>query len=182
MCLWSAYPPHAPPPSGRGDSAPDVEVPVDSVQRWLCALGSYRYIQVKMRVYMQALDPTLCLSLLKDLDQGPAGRSVAVSRTRFVAAVEASGAPLSRAEAQALGGLLMRHKSPSTVNMGTGGRRSKSKSIGDGGWSWLRDEEEASEYGREGERIDGKNRKKMENVEVALLDNICKGNFLSAIL
>jgi hypothetical protein len=173
MCAWPAYPQGESGSTDVSAGAEELEVSVSRLRQWLCCLGSYRYIQVKIRVYMKALDPSLCLDLLKGTQtQEIRCRSGQVSQPKFVAGVEASGAPLSRAEALALSELLMRQKPNSHSSLTPKGNKKKgNKSVG--GWSWLRDHDAGD---------DAECRRTNCNVEVDLLDRICNGDFFSAVL
>lgn len=170
ICMWPAFPLSE---SDRVNAVATEEggcgVAAPSLEKWLCCLGSYRYIQVKMRVYMKALAPSLCIDFLKGIKMQD-DRGGFVSKDKFVDGIEASGAPLSRAEAQALAELLMRQKPASKSRTPNGGHPrtlgSRKSAGGEGGWSWLRENFDEAE----------------SNVEVGRLDRICKGDFFSAIL
>jgi hypothetical protein len=192
LCLWPAYPivSGGISDSSRGDrekEVGDLEIKVSALGRWLCALGSYRHLQTKLRVYLKALAPASCLTYLKEIHAGAGRRGIGSERTRgsvsksqFVMAVAASAAPLVRAEAQALAELLMRRKRSASGQ--ANGRSSSGRGGGTGrggGWSWLRDDDDEEEDVEDGS---GSSSERDDNVEVALLDRICKGDFISAVL
>ena len=169
MCAWPAFPLS---PSNREDfftasTMESLEVTVSSLQEWLCSLGSYRYVQAKMCVYLKAIEPTFCLHYLKNLKSKSSG---VLSKVAFVRGFEESAVPLSRAESQALAELLVRKKIKPGRLASRRGPQSASKSSSYECWSWLRDVnddvEESAGF----------------NVEVDLLDGIANGDFLPAVL
>jgi hypothetical protein len=178
ICMWRAY------LANETDSATDdtVAVAIPNLQGWLCCLGSYRYIQVKMRVYMNALSTSSCIGFLKEL-QIHGGSRCLVSKSKFVRGVELSGAPLSRAEAQALAELLMRSKKTSGSRTQKSNKKevgAESTNSGGGGWSWLQCYDDLNENGSGSGRVSSI--EGYGHVEVELLDKVCRGDFLSALL
>jgi hypothetical protein len=160
MCQWNAFDLNGNPSAPRQQS-PSISVRLSDLSQWLGCLGSYRYLQKKLQVCMRILSQSTA-EFLRQLNEAqllPSNPQLTLEI--FLSFLTNTDLPLSRAEALSIGRLLVRQQEANQLTPQRQERRG-----GEGRFRRQR---------REGEELN-------QSVDTSLLENIRRGNYLSAAL